>query len=129
MFDDPKKELQRLEDELLKAEMNDEEFERFYSDLYEEFGPKEEDLLAGSPAKKVRNYANGYGQTNQPKQPGAVRQSGNGQKPASRPTYSDSHRSAAPAKKEKGIKGLVITACCLSLAIVAIVIYWIIFLL
>ena len=34
MFDDPKKELQRLEDELLKFEQKDDDFEKFYQDIF-----------------------------------------------------------------------------------------------
>ena len=42
MFDDPKKELKRLEEELLKNGPEEESFESFYQDVYDEFGPTEE---------------------------------------------------------------------------------------
>ena len=44
MFDNPKKELERLEQQLLAAEteqMEDDEFDRLYEDIYEEFGKEE----------------------------------------------------------------------------------------
>ena len=93
MFDDPKKELKRLEEQLLAAEMHDDEFERFYDEIYAEFGQQEpvrEEELYGilndtpvtpsygfhaAPAsleqqpRPVRNYANGYGQEAVPQQP------------------------------------------------------------
>lgn len=53
MFDDPQKELKKLEEQLLKQEMNDEEFERFYRDIYEEFGPVNEEPVA--PVKKKQS--------------------------------------------------------------------------
>ena len=37
MFDDPKKELEQLEEQLLALEQ-DEDFERFYEEIYNEFG-------------------------------------------------------------------------------------------
>ena len=126
MFDDPKKQLKDLEDQLLAAEMTDEEFERFYGDIYEEFGrhkqddwQEQEDLLADQPARIVRNYANGYGKT-------ADRSAPKSQpKPNPRNAYADNGRSVPPQNKETGIKGLVITACLLSLGIVAVVLWWI----
>ena len=156
MIDNPNKELKRLEDELLRSEMTDEEFERFYDELYDEFGPEEEepeemeDLLAGSPVNNVRNYANGYGRETQarpnPNRQAAPRQTAQQQYGAQqRPTqqrnpqqYSaqqrpqntgrpapESSRYAAPVKKQKGIKGLVITACVECAGIVAVVLWWV----
>ena len=99
MFDDPQKELKKLEEELLKQEMNDEEFERFYHDVFEEFGPDEED---DTPAAA--------------KQP---------EKKATKPsTYADTPRAVAP-KKKKGIKGLLITVCLESVGIIALVLWWV----
>lgn len=62
MFDDPKKELQRLEDELLLEEYEEEYDE---SEDYEE--EEDPDLIpiyrnhANNYGANVRNYANGYG--------------------------------------------------------------------
>lgn len=61
MFDDPKKELQELEDQLLAAEHHssndDDEFQRIYAEVLAEFGP------GGSDAQEppIRNFANNYG--------------------------------------------------------------------
>lgn len=149
MFDNPNQELKRLEDELLKAEMTDEEFERFYDDLFEEFGPvkeKDEDLLEGSPVNTVRNYANGYGSQTRPaaqQRPVQQRpqQAANTQRPqqgynVQRPQQRTGRQSAdqapaanrymAPQKKERDIKGLVITACVECAGIAAVVLWWLI---
>ena len=100
MFDDPQKELKKLEEQLLKQEMNDEEFERFYQDIFEEFGPVDEEAVA--PVA--------------PKQP---------VKKAPKPsTYADTPRAVAP-KKKKGVKGLVITVCLESIGIIALTLYWV----
>ena len=42
MFDNPQKELKQLEEQLLKNEMDDDAFERFYREIYEEFGTDRE---------------------------------------------------------------------------------------
>jgi len=100
MFDDPQKELKKLEEQLLKQEMNDEEFERFYQGIFEEFGPGDEEAAApAAPQQPVRKVA----------------------KPS---TYADAPRAVAP-KKKKGVKGLVITVCLESVGIIALVLYWV----
>ena len=96
MFDDPQKELKRLEEQLLKQGMNDEEFERFYRDIYAEFGPVEGEQPVTVPAK-----------------------------PKSRSTYADTPRAVAP-KKKKGIRGLVITVGLEFVGIVAIIAWWLV---
>ena len=98
MFDDPQKELKRLEEQLLKLEEKDDEFERFYQDIFAEFGAAEEDTqpVPAAPVKKQSAYA-------------------------------DTPRAVAPKKKKKkkkGVKGLVITVCLELLAIGGIVVYW-----
>jgi len=104
MFDDPQKELKRLEEELLKKEMDDTEFEQFYHDIYEEFAPVEEE----EPV--VRNHANQYGN--------AV--------PKAKPsTYADTPRAVAPKKKDKGVRGLMITICLECVGIAAVVLWWV----
>ena len=45
MFDNPKKELKRLEEELLKNGPEEETFESFYQDVYDEFGPTEKSKI------------------------------------------------------------------------------------
>ena len=98
MFDDPQKELKRLEEEMLKLTERDEKFERFYQDIFEEYGPTEEEPVeapAPKPAKKPKN------------------------------TYADTPRAVAP-KKKKSVKGLVITVCVELAGIIGIVAYWLI---
>jgi hypothetical protein len=70
MFDDPQKELKRLEEELLKSSAEDEEFERFYQDIFDEFGPTEDERTPVAPVKKRRS------------------------------TYADAPRAVAPKKKK-----------------------------
>lgn len=111
MFDNPKKELQRLEKKLLEADMSDEEFEEFYSEIYDEFGPGDEDLTKDLP---VRNYSNNYGR---PAKPAPKKPQPN--------TYTDSSRAMAPVKKEKGIRGLVILICFEIFGIAAVALWWI----
>ena len=98
MFDDPQKELKRLEEELLKNEMDDETFEQFYHDIVEEFGPGEEEeapvARAVAPKKKTNAYA-------------------------------DAPRAVALPKKQKGVRGLVITICLELIGIAAVALWWI----
>ena len=65
MFDDPKKELKELEEQLLSGEeapeeamLDEAEFEKLYHEILEEFGPREPETPHEPP---IRNYANGYG--------------------------------------------------------------------
>ena len=97
MFDDPQKELKRLEEELLKLTEKDEKFERFYQEIFDEYGPTEEAPAAAPAPKPVK-------------------------KPKS--TYADAPRAVAP-KKKKSVKGLVITVCLESVGIIVLAAYWI----
>ena len=158
MFDNPNEELKRLEEQLLKAEETDAEFDRFYDEVYDEYGIQDvdfddvEDLLADTPVEVVRNYANGYGdedetpvwsepvrqeaphQYDAPQRPVQQRpvQRPAQQRPVqqrpqnpNRPVHDDGSRYAAPVKKEKGVRGLVITACIECAGIVALVLWWV----
>ena len=98
MFDDPQKELKRLEEEMLKLTERDEKFERFYQDIFAEYGPTEDEPAEKPAAKPVK-------------------------KPKS--TYADTPRAVAP-KKKKSVKGLVITVCVELAGIVGIIAYWMI---
>ncbi len=98
MFDDPKKELQMLEEELLRSEEKDEDFERFYSEIYAEFGDQTQNSTAAQPHRTQPRKA-----------------------PAHTP---DSRYVPAPPKK-KGIRGLVILACLETLGIVGVVLWWV----
>ena len=98
MFDDPKKELQRLEEELLKHDQKDEEFERFYQDIFREFGEPEEPRAV---APKAPNKAN------------APRNM----------TYADTPRAVAATPK-KSNKGLLILLGVEIVGILGIAGYW-----
>jgi len=97
MFDDPQKELKRLEEELLQQEQKDEEFERFYHDIFEEFGAAEEE------------------------QPRAVAP----ETPKKKSAYADTPRAVAPAKKKRNT-GLVITLCLEIVGILGVAGYWLV---
>ena len=96
MFDDPQKELKRLEEELLKLTEKDEKFEHFYQEIFEEYGPAEDEPAApvAKPVKKPKS------------------------------TYADAPRAVAPKKKKKSVKGLVILICVELAGIFGIVGYW-----
>ena len=103
MFDDPKKELQNLEDQLLAAESNHEtakldndQFEELYDTILEEFGPLASQNGAEPP---IRNFANGYG--------------------------SDAAPGDETADHPKGGKGLVLLVCLEIMAIAALAAYWV----
>ena len=96
MFDDPKKELQRLEEELLKHDQKDDEFEQFYQDIFREFGEPEEARAVAPEEKKSapRNM-----------------------------TYTDTPRAVAAAPK-KSNKGLVILLLIEIAGILGVAGYW-----
>ena len=97
MFDDPKKELQRLEEELLKFEEKDDEFERFYQDIFREFGEQEESRAVAPQAKKANAPRN--------------------------MTYADTPRAVA-AEPKKSNKGLVILLLIEIAGILGVAGYW-----
>ena len=96
MFDDPQKELKRLEEELLKLTEKDEKFERFYQEIFDEYGPTEEKAAAAPAPKPVKK---------------------------TKSTYADAPRAVAPKKKKSG-KGLVILVCVELAGIFGIIGYW-----
>ena len=96
MFDDPKKELQRLEEELLKHDQKDDEFEQFYQDIFREFGEPEE-VRAVAPEEKKSAPRN--------------------------MTYTDTPRAVAAAPK-KSNKGLVILLLIEIAGILGVAGYW-----
>ena len=59
MFDNPNKELQELENQLLAAEHgvkeNNDDFQQIYAEVLAEFGSDDQE-------PPIRNFANGYGQ-------------------------------------------------------------------
>lgn len=127
MFDDPKKELQKLEAQLLKEE---EWFNRELEDAKKLSGyapvKKSQKTSKTAAAKKpmdqtqvyrtgsttqVRNAANNYGK-GAPKSAVRSPEAGTREKP-----------------REKSVKGLVILACLETLGIVAVAAYWLMILL
>ncbi len=102
MFDDPKKELAKLEAQLLKEEeWFDRELEQAKALIGDEPAPRKK--AAQKPAQTA------------PKQPA--------KKTAAKQPKED------PAPKKKSNKGLVILACLETLGIVGVVAYWLLFLL
>ena len=97
MFDDPKKELQRLEDELLKFDQKDDDFEKFYQDIFLEFGETEEPRAVAPQAKKANAPRN--------------------------MTYADTPRAVA-AEPRKSNKGLVILLLIELAGILGVAGYW-----
>ena len=101
MFDNPKKELERLEQQLLAAEAADEEgdLEDLYEEEYDDFGAEDEELMellgrsAGFDADIQEDYT------------------------------MDEDRYVAPNKK-KGIRGLLVIACLEAIAIIALAAWW-----
>ena len=120
MFDDPKKELRELEDQLLAAEekqpesgLDDAEFERLYDEILAEFGPRNSTGTAAPAAGEapIRNFANGYG--------GVVRTP---PLPAGDAILADDE----PLPTEKGSnRGLVFLICLEILAVAGLAAYWI----
>ena len=116
MFDDPKKELRRMQDELLAAEM-EEWLEQTQSQDINELLDDAKDFLEEEPP--VRNFANGYGA--QPR---------NYAVDFDRTVYDDEEFDDDAAvfveePKKKGIGGLVFLAILELIGIVAIVVWWI----
>ena len=140
MFDDPKKELRRLQQELLAEE----EYEEAYFDeedwLDQEIA--EAKALSGyqEPAEPpVRNFANGYGAVRQPEpqRPAQPQQrtylSGYSTYQESRPGY-QTHRDyrdqvMEEEPEEEKLGGLVALACLLTMGIVGVALYWVLVLL
>ena len=127
MFDNPKKELERLEQQLLAAEAHEQEeedFESLYEEIYDEFG-REEPYEVDDELKQmlnysdipIRNHANNYGN---PQQDLSQRSAGF---EAEKDYYMDSDR-YVPMPKKKGIKGLLVLACIEAVAVIALAAWW-----
>ena len=101
MFDNPQKELKRLEEELLKDEVQVDDFEEFYQEIYEEFGPVEEEQTPVSAPVRA-----------------AVQPRPN--------TYADMPRAVAPKKKSKTNRRLAVLICLECLGIAAVVLWWLV---
>ncbi|HIR30618.1 MAG TPA: hypothetical protein IAB83_01215 [Candidatus Faecousia faecavium] len=152
MFDDPSRELRRLEEELLAEEEEEEEFEQSEEDEYGEYDEffDEEDLnnaLYGSDQgwvdnldellseePEVRNHANGYGTRMEAPRKKASQASKKKEKKAKKRSvyeeeeYEQLDEDAAVFDddyKEKGIGGLVFLAILEIIGILAVVRWWI----
>ena len=128
MFDNPKKELERLEQQLLAAEIDeeDEDFESLYDEIYDEFGAEEsyevdEELkrMLNYTDVPIRNYSNNYGQSDRDVAGRAA-----GFDADEEDYYMDTERYVASPKKKKGIRGLLVLACLEAIAIIALAVWW-----
>ena len=117
MFDDPKKELQWLQEQLLAEEENvspqEPDFDEELDDILRLIG--EEATPRVSRETAVRNFANNYGQEEEDEEED------------SDALYCD-EISDAPKEKEKGIGGLVFLAVLETLGILAVAAWWVKFL-
>ena len=116
MFDDPKRKLQELEDQLLAAEDNtleqEDEFQKIYAEVLAEFGPG--DTQEQEPP--IRNFANGYGRNVQPVTPVV---------PPPMPEPEPILEQEAPARtKRERIAGLVFLAVIECLIFAGLAAFW-----
>lgn len=155
MFDDPSRELRRLEEELLAEEEEEEEFAQSEEDAYGEYDEffDEEDLnnaLYGSDQgwvdnldellseePEVRNHANGYGTRMEAPRKKASRATKKKEKKAKKakkaPVYEEEEYEQLDEDaavfdedyEEKGIGGLVFLAILEIIGILAVVLWWI----
>ena len=102
MFDDPKKELQELEDQLLAAEKEDTEFQGLSDDILAAYAPVNLDM----EEPPIRNFANGYGR-NIPQTPVTAKPD-----------------ATIPVIVEKKPRGLIFLAAAEGLAIAGVAVYW-----
>ena len=106
MFDNPKKELERLQQQLLAAEMDTpeeevtEDFDDLYDEIYDEFGPEEFD----EPDLNFYSRAAGFD--------------------AELEEYEmDEDRYVAPPRK-RGFRGLVVFALVQAFVVIALAFWW-----
>lgn len=122
-MDDPKTQKRPAQRRPQTVTMSDEEFERFYADIYREFGPenqnRDEDLTRDIPVRGGGTYPS------EPPRPVRAET----ERTAPRNTYADTARTAPPAKKGGGIRGLVIAVCLECLGIVGVVLWWLLMIL
>lgn len=110
MFDDPKRKLQELEDQLLAAEdhtlQQEDEFQKIYAEVLAEFGPGD----AQEQEPPIRNFANGYGRNAHPVTP----------MPEPKPIAREAE--AIPPRRERigGLVFLVILECLIAAGLAVI---------
>ena len=150
MFDDPRKNLHWMEQELLaeeEPEQPDEIYDTFGGEFQEPYGQYDDDALMDlvdelieeeAPEPPVRNFANGYGRRRNPAvdfsrtvyadeefDESAAVLVGEPPKKKEYNTYvKNCKKKKKKAKKKKGIKGLVFLAFLEILGILAIIGWW-----
>lgn len=154
MFDDPQKELRRLQQQLLAEEEEYNEYDENGGEYLTEEEWLEQELaeakaLSGYQEPQqapVRNYANGYGAQPRRSQGGYGAQPGQQQRSpydqrsyrggyptqereAYRPGVRNYSEEALEEEAEKGVGGLVLLAILLTLGIVGVAAYWVLVLL
>ena len=151
MFDNPQQEAKNLSKKLRPIKMSDEEFELFYKEIYAEFGPKEipaldlkeqapaapQEPVEAIPAEPVQEMAEEAVVEEAPMDATDTLVQEEAAKAAAviRNVREDEVIKGSTkgvkikGKKEKGLKGLVITLCLECLAIAGIVAYWLLYLL
>ena len=120
MFDNPKKELKKLEEQLLAAEQPDDDFERLYEEIYDEFGPEE---------PEAEEYEEDYPEEEEyyEEEPVYERPMTREEKIRSYNHYNtnfDAESWEEPPAREESIRGLLLACCLLSLGIVGVVAWW-----
>ena len=139
MFDNPQQEVKKMSKKLRPVKMSDEEFELFYKEIYEEFGPKNtapvvvnpqveepvaepmvEEIPQEEPVAPVYPPVDEFDQENTVKAAAKIR---NVHADEVIDDYTDGVK---VTKKEKGIAGLVVTLCIECLGIAAVVAYWLV---
>ena len=150
MFDNPQQEVKKMSKKLRPIKMSDEEFELFYKEIYEEFGPKgvpafdpkayvaepveesveefvEEPVVpmvdevpVETPAAPIYPPVEEVDQELTAKAAAVIRDV---QEDEAIDDYTDGVK---VTKKEKGVVGLVVTLCFECLAIIGVVAYWLV---
>lgn len=131
MFDDPRKELQRMQQELLAAEEEEWDDLSDIQDLLDDYEEEDsiEALLAefGTEETPVRNYANSYG--GRSARPVFDYQETDDELDDDAVLYREDARKKKGKKKEKGVGGLVFLAVLETIGILAIAAWWAVMLL
>ena len=158
MFDNPQQEVKNTSKKLRPIKMNDEDFELFYKEIYAEFGPKDIPPVELNPKKETVQepvveevqeyvqeeavYSHEAAEEPAPQEIPVTEADMAVQEEAAKAaarirdvqddevidSYTDGVKLVKP-KKEKGVKGLVITICLECLAIAGIVAYWLLYIL
>lgn len=117
MFDDPKKELRRMEEELLATQYEEEQGPDFGSqfEIEDDWLQEAKALIGDEEEPPIRNHAGGYGARS--KDPGSTLHE---EEP-----LEESKAVLAGEPKKKGIGGLMLLALLELVGILAIVLWWV----